>query len=124
MTKTEAERLAAMSHALRPDWPISSLMTALATHRAKAYRDVAVALAWIATDPLTQTPGRLNENGPWWRATQAGEPTFTTRNLRCTEHPEEPAGRCGECEREAAVVVDYQSRVRELREIAKAAKAR
>lgn len=122
MTKTEAERIAAQGHALRPDWPLASLMTILAAHRTKAYRDVAVALAWIATDPQTQTPGRLNESGPWWKATQAGEPTFTTVNLRCTEHPTEPAGRCGPCDK-AAAVVDYQAKVREVREALKVARA-
>ena len=54
LTKTEAERLAAAANALRPDWPVSSLLTYLSKHKARAYRDVAVALAWIATDPQTK----------------------------------------------------------------------
>jgi hypothetical protein len=57
LTKTEAERLAAAAHALRPDWPVSSLLTYLSRHKASAYRDVAVALAWIATRRADQDPG-------------------------------------------------------------------
>jgi hypothetical protein len=65
-------RLAAMAHALRPDWPSKSLLTYLhASHAGRPFRDVAVALAWIAADPATQTPKRLDESGPWWTAAAA-----------------------------------------------------
>lgn len=72
MNQTEVERLAAAVAELRTDWPVGSLRTFIArdlSHR--AYRDVAVAFAWIATDPDTQTPKRVLEAGPWWAATQA-----------------------------------------------------
>ena len=77
MIRTEIERLAAAGHALRPDWPAASLRTWLETqHASDAYRDVAVALTVVATDPATRTPARLTEPGPWWDAAQAasGEP--------------------------------------------------
>lgn len=66
----ELDRLAGMANALRPDWPTRSVRTVLARdHAARAYADLAVALAVVATDPATQTPARLAESGPWWHAT-------------------------------------------------------
>lgn len=69
-TINELERIAAMAHALRPDWPLASLLTHLkANHGTRTYRDLAIAMAWIATDPDTKTPARILEAGPWWEAT-------------------------------------------------------
>lgn len=69
-TLHELQRLAAMGNALRPDWAVGSLLTHLqANYGTKPYRDIAVALAWIATDPDTATPARMKEAGPWWAAT-------------------------------------------------------
>jgi hypothetical protein len=101
--RTSAERLAAMGHALRPDWPVSSLMTFLAKPeiRDRAYRDIAVALAWVACDSQTQTPARLLEAGPWWRATQAQAGTVSTITIHCPHHPEQRAWNCQACTDEA-----------------------
>jgi len=86
ISTTEFERLAAMGNALRPDWPVSSLFTHLTReHSHRAYRDVAVALAWIACDQDTATPARMKEDGPWWLATRETAPTPT------------PPGRCVRC---------------------------
>ena len=69
-TINELERVAAMAVALRPDWVLQSVLTNLkANHGTRPFRDLAVAVAWIATDPDTLTPGRLLEAGPWWAAT-------------------------------------------------------
>lgn len=103
LTKTEIERLAGMANALRPDWPVNSLTTAVAALRTRAYRDVAVALAWIATDANTKTPGRIAEPGPWWKATQADSPTPTIHvRPQCPDHPSQDAGTCAPCARLAA----------------------
>ena len=73
MNQTAIVRIAAMASSLRPDWPQSSIVTLLTKHLAdRAYRDVAVAMAWIATDPESKTPARLLEQGPWWLAATAG----------------------------------------------------
>lgn len=75
-THEERQRLAGMANALRPDWPTKSLYTLL-THETvvnRAYRDVALALTWISTDPTTRTPARLHEPGPWWNTTPAATP--------------------------------------------------
>jgi len=81
-TLNELQRIAAMANALRPEWKTSSILTNLqANHGTRPYRDLAVALAWIATDPDTLTPGRLLEAGPWWEATTPKPATASgTRN--------------------------------------------
>src|SRR5690625_7392004 len=86
-TKEEIDRLAAMAHELRPDWPLRSLLTYLArNHATRAYRDLAVALAAVATDRAPQTPKRLEESGPWWTPAQpasgAEPPTVGPRRHR------------------------------------------
>lgn len=85
--KTDAERIAAAIHALRPDWPLNSLMTLLAELRTWPLRDLAVKLAWIATDqnidgtPVSQTPARVKENGPWHHLTAIDLEAARTRAL-------------------------------------------
>lgn len=72
----DLQRLAAAIHALRPDWPAASLHTYLhAKHAGRSYRDLAVALAWVAADSASKTPARLDENGPWWVAATAAAGT-------------------------------------------------
>lgn len=90
MDLTETTRLAAAINALRPDWPHASLVTFLTRDLSdRAYRDVAVALTWVACDPATQTPRRVLEAGPWWDAVAAGvglapaTPTNSTLDGRC-----------------------------------------
>jgi len=69
MNDHEIERIAAAFHALRPDWPASSLRTMLTKRAANmARRDVCVMLAWIACDTASSTPARMFESGPWKRA--------------------------------------------------------
>ena len=71
INKTEAERIATAVHALRPDWPVKSLMTLLLELKDWPYRDLAVTLTWVATDQdingnhISQTPARVKEQGPW-----------------------------------------------------------
>ena len=69
MNEHEAERIAAAMHALRPDWPVSSLLTLIRKKLIdRPRRDVTVALAWVACEAGTATPARVLESGPWWRA--------------------------------------------------------
>ena len=99
---TELQRLAAMTNQLRPEWPTKSLLTHLRDHHAnRAYRDLAVALAYIATDAKTLTPARLKESGPWWRLTEEQTRTPVGRTIPCPEHPDQPASRCKKCAEEA-----------------------
>lgn len=74
MNPTAIVRIAAAANSLRPDWPSSSIVTLLTKNLAeRAYRDVAVAMAWVATDPESKTPARILEQGPWWLATGHGD---------------------------------------------------
>lgn len=101
-SETEIERLAAATNQIRPDWPVQSLRTHLRNHHEhRAYRDLAVALAYIATDPMTQTPARLKESGPWWRLTEEQARTPVGRTIPCPEHDDQPASRCTRCREEA-----------------------
>ena len=110
LSRTEIERLAAAAHELRPDWPVKSLCTWLnATHANRAYRDVAVALAWVACDPQTKTPKRMDESGPWWQAVKAaGSDATVTKFARCDKpgHTSFPAENCGACRSEQIGVDD------------------
>lgn len=87
MNEAAIVRIAAATNAHRPDWPQSSLVTFLTKNLAdRAYQDVAVAMAWIATDPETRTPARVLEPGPWWPAhTEAGTTPTPTKlgDMRC-----------------------------------------
>lgn len=83
MNDHEKTRIAAAINQLRPDWPAASLRSLLdrpaISNRPR--RDVAVALAWIACETTTQTPARVLESGPWWKAAHiegsgAGGPKF------------------------------------------------
>lgn len=97
-TDNEIQRVAAAANALRPEWPIRSLITILSTKYAhRPYRDLAVALAWIAADPSTKTPARLAEAGPWWQATSMTEGTMPVQAPRCADHPTEKAYHCRHC---------------------------
>ena len=107
-SQNEIERLAAMANALRPEWPVRSLVTLLTKHGARPYRDLAVALAWIATDAKTKTPARLAEAGPWWTATSMTEGQGPTQSrMRCSEHERHHAGHCPDCIAAAIERPDY-----------------
>jgi hypothetical protein len=101
-TPTELARVAAQANALRPDWPTRSVLTYLEReHATRAYRDLAVAMAYIAADPKTQTPKRLSEAGPWWKATGevGGTAVPSSTQPRCAEpgHEHELAVNCAIC---------------------------
>lgn len=102
----EIQRIAAATHALRPDWPIASLVSLLtAKQSARAYTDLAVAMTVIACDSTTRTPARVNEMGPWWTAVSG----YSTPSVgpgaepRCTrdghEHELQRNCRCCRAER-------------------------
>ena len=70
MDQHDARRIAETGNALRPDWPVRSLMTLLAEHRHKDPLDVHLAVVWIAYDSSIQSPAILRSDGPWWRLTR------------------------------------------------------
>jgi hypothetical protein len=99
--QTDAHRLAAMAHALRADWPLRSLVTFIERDlAARAFRDIAVALAYVACEPNSATPKRLLEAGPWWRAASApSDQTWRPprKDECCPVHLGSWAGNCSGC---------------------------
>lgn len=123
ISRDETERLAAMANALRPDWPLKSLTTFIVNELTRrTYREVAIALAWVATDPVTATPKRVLEAGEWWTATRTQSATVSVIATRCGEHPHHRALHCPECDQEgsaapervAEYVAQIQASIREL----------
>lgn len=109
-THDELERIAHAANAYRPDWPVRSVLTYLENDQAhRSYRDLAVALAYVATDPTTKTPRRLSEAGPWWTTTRES-PTAVLgpRHPRCQVegHSHCLAANCGACKADAAAAED------------------
>ena len=122
ISRDETERLAAMANALRPDWPVKSLTTFIVNELTRrTYREVAIALAWVATDPATDTPKRMLEAGPWWNASRAQAATVSVVVTRCGEHPEHPAARCPACEEANRGEVDHDAGVAAVREALRSA---
>lgn len=82
MNASAVARIAAAVNVLRPEWPVPSLRTLLESDalRHKPWRDVAVALTWVACDPASKTPARVKEAGPWWRAAGAEGATHVPAN--------------------------------------------
>ena len=119
ISRDETERLAAMANALRPDWPVKSLVTFIVNELTRrTYREVAIALAWIATDPATDTPKRMLEAGPWWNASRAQAATVSVVVTRCAVqgHEHLPAARCPACEEANRGEVDHDAGVAAVRE--------
>jgi hypothetical protein len=94
----EAGRLAHAINDLRPDWPVSSLRTFIERNLAnRAYRDAVVALVWVAVDrkvdgsPASDTPKRVLEAGPWWRAAGIEDQTINR------PHPPTRSEQCKRC---------------------------
>ena len=122
LTTDEIHRLAASLNALRPDWHVKSLITFIGGNlRTRTYREAAVALTWVATDPRTETPKRVLEAGPWWNASRAQAATVSVVVTRCGEHPEHPAARCPACEEANRGEVDHQAGVAAVREALRSA---
>lgn len=111
MNDAEQQRLAHALNELRPTWPISSLRTFIARNLAnRPYRDAAMALVWVALDVdaagnyVTETPKRVLESGPWWKAAEMNgtanvRPTPPKRTETCQipGHEGYRADACGGC---------------------------
>ena len=76
-TPNEICRLASAISCIRPDWQASSLRTFIERRpelERRPYRDLLVAFAWVAADPATEKPSRIEQHGPWWVAASGGDP--------------------------------------------------
>lgn len=111
MEEIEINRLAGAMNQLRPEWPVASLRTFLRTHFAeRAFRDMALAAAYVAADERTKTPELLRQTGPWWNVGPASTDRGTPRvgpepgedRCRFAGHEHESAARCRACAAEEA----------------------
>jgi len=91
LTRTEAERLAAAVNALRADWPIDSLMKFISDRKHRPLIELGVELTWIALDPETKTPGRIDEDGPWKHHVRAASPAQLVLDV----HADDDCRTCG-----------------------------
>ena len=98
MNRIEVERIAKAINGLRPDWPWNALVTFIETHLSeRAYRDAAVALAFVACEPETRTPKRVLESGPWWHIGPASTRTTEPGIATYCEHGRPSGLQCDEC---------------------------
>lgn len=102
---TQIERIATAVNALRPEWPVRSLVTYLArSHADRPFADLAIAAVAVAVDERSVTPARVGEHGPWWvaayTASKAATPTVGPGcEPRCPKdgHEHELARNCRCC---------------------------
>ena len=111
MEYQEMQRAANSANALRPDWPARSLLTLIRDNlAARPYRDVVLALGWVATDPTTRTPARVLQDGPWWEigrpATKPATKTTHVPEHPCPDHPQHRSWACPECASDFAPMPD------------------
>lgn len=101
MNEHEIDRLASAFHVLRPDWPHASLRTFIAKNLAhRPRRDVAVALAWVASESNSATPARVLTAGPWWKAAAVGDTGSGTvaHTGKTVGRDADPRAVCGICD--------------------------
>ena len=99
MNRPEAEQIASALTMIRPDWLRTSLLTILGRHQHRPARDAMLALVWIAYDPDTKTPARIDSDGPWWhtaRLAATETAALPPERLPCPiHHHPEPCPHCG-----------------------------
>lgn len=98
INKEQAEALAALVHALRPEWGVAGILAGLRDAAKRVTRD-----PWILTEAALgaarsadlRTPAMICEPGPWWPR----DAPATARAPRCTVpgHASYPAHACGAC---------------------------
>lgn len=81
MEHIEIQRMARSVNLIRPDWPVGSLETFIrrrADHMTPL--DLHLQLVYVAHDPATTTPARIDQHGPWkYLLTGPREQTVTHR---------------------------------------------
>lgn len=74
LTRQEGERLAQAINALRPDWPVRSLLTFIERRCTRPLLDLSLELMYVALDPDTKSPARIDGDGPWKRLQHTAKP--------------------------------------------------
>lgn len=110
-TPNEIARIADAINGLRPDWPVNSLKTWITRNLGdRPYRDLAVALTWVACDANTAGPARVLEWGEWWAATRTYRAGPGSIAGPCPDHPDDPAQTATKCARCTAELVPMPER--------------
>lgn len=65
MNIEQVQRIARAINLIRPDWPVPSLETFIRRHEHMAPVDLHLQLVYVAHDPKTTTPARIDQHGPW-----------------------------------------------------------
>jgi hypothetical protein len=65
MEQIEVQRLARSINLIRPDWPVGSLETFIRRREHMTPVDLHLQLVYVAHDPKTTTPARIDQLGPW-----------------------------------------------------------
>ncbi|MDA8439383.1 MAG: hypothetical protein M0Z51_11075 [Propionibacterium sp.] len=105
MDRPQAQALAALVHALRPEWEPAGIMTALATARDRGdVFEVAQAAIYAASVKANRTPAVIPLAGEHWTRGRALGASGTTdvRFERCDKpgHKSFPAANCSACRSE------------------------
>ena len=82
LTRIEGERLAQSINAIRPDWPVPSLLTLIGKRKERALMDLALELMYVALDPDTKSPARIDSDGPWKRLNHSAKSGPTYREIK------------------------------------------
>ena len=112
LDQATARALAALVHALRPDWDATGIMAALGKVRDRGSAvDVAIAALRVADDPKNRTPAVIVLAGDHWAAptqTRAASTVPRAGAVRCTipGHECEIAANCRSCRAEKIGVAD------------------
>jgi len=107
-----ADHLAAVIHAIRTDWDIKGIKTALMNAKDRGTpAEVAHAAIYAAQDPTNRTPAVIPLSGPHW--SRGRELTSTgavpeRNDARCERHDWERARGCRACRSEALEVTEQQ----------------
>lgn len=101
MNIEQVQRIARAINLIRPDWPVPSLETFIRRHEHMAPVDLHLQLVYVAHDPKTTTPARIDQHGPWkYLLTGPREQTVTyrytdPRDCRTCNQPESKCTRDG-----------------------------
>jgi len=98
LSRTEIEQTACSIHALRPDWPVASLCAFIEKRKDRPRLHLTLELTYVALDPATKSPGRMDSDGPWSKLftgdVHVGAKPVIVRRLETTD--------CRECFRPEA----------------------
>jgi hypothetical protein len=103
ITDTQARALAALVHALRPDWDVPGIRKALWDARRKGSAvELTHAAVEAAVNPDARTPAVIALDGAHWTVARPWEDAAPAHVERCPQpgHTSYPAWSCGACRAE------------------------